>query len=157
MKKHNYTVTTIWDGNLGEGTTNYKAYSRNHTIVAEHKKHVILSSSDPSFLGDKTHYNPEELFVSSVSSCHMLWYLHLCTMHHIIVTSYKDEAKGIMEEHPKGSGQFTAITLFPVVEIHDEKLIAKAIALHEKANEMCFIANSCNFKIHHQPKVLVKK
>jgi organic hydroperoxide reductase OsmC/OhrA len=79
MKKHFYTTTLEWTGNKGTGTENYRSYDRNHTVHIEGKIHRIMGSSDPSFLGDASRYNPEELFLSSLSTCHMLWYLHLWT------------------------------------------------------------------------------
>jgi organic hydroperoxide reductase OsmC/OhrA len=156
MKTHNYKIKVEWTGNLGEGTLDYKSYNRNHNIVAEGKYTAINGSSDPSFLGDATKYNPEDLFLSSLSSCHMLWYLHLCSVNKIIVTTYIDNATGTMEETANGSGKFTTVTLHPVVTITDEKMAQKANDLHEEANKLCFIANSCNFKIAHNPKIIVE-
>ena len=66
-----------WTGNTGTGTREYRGYERAHEYLVPGKP-VIPGSSDPNFRGDKTHYNPEELLVMSLSSCHMLWYLHLC-------------------------------------------------------------------------------
>ncbi len=157
MKKHNYQVKVEWTGNEGKGTLNYKSYNRNHKITTEGKYDAIKGSSDPSFLGDKTRYNPEDLFLSSLSSCHMLWYLHLCSVHKIIVTEYVDNATGVMEEMDNGSGKFTEVTLHPIVKITDQNMIEKANELHEEANKMCFIANSCNFKIGHNPQIIVDK
>lgn len=151
MKNHNYEIQIEWTGNEGKGTLNSKSYNRNHKIEADGKYDVINGSSDPSFLGDKTRYNPEELFLSSISACHMLWYLHLCSEHKIIVTEYLDNATGNMEETENGSGRFTEVILNPKVKIKDLNMIKKANELHEEANKMCFIANSCNFKILHQP------
>ncbi len=151
MKRHNYEIKVEWTGNEGNGTLNYKSYNRNHKIISDGKYDKINGSSDPSFLGDKTKYNPEDLFLSSLSACHMLWYLHLCSVHRIIVTEYLDNATGIMEETENGSGKFTEVTLNPKVKITDGNLIKKANELHEEANKMCFIANSCNFKIGHKP------
>ncbi len=153
MKKHNYEIKVEWTGNEGKGTLNYKSYNRNHKIIANEKYDAINGSSDPSFLGDKSRYNPEDLFLSSLSACHMLWYLHLCSVHKIIVTEYLDNATGIMEETENGSGKFTEVTLNPKVKITDENMIEKANELHEEANKMCFIANSCNFKIGHNPNI----
>ncbi|MEM9856457.1 MAG: OsmC family protein [Bacteroidota bacterium] len=153
MKQHYYQTVTHWTSL--EGTVNYRSYSRNHTITAPDKVNVILASSDPSFMGDSTRYNPEELFLASLSSCHMLWYLHLCTVHKIVVTDYRDRAEGTMEENEEGQGRFTAVTLFPAVTVKDRNMISKALALHKEANAMCFIANSCNLKISHQPKIAV--
>ncbi len=154
-KLHNYEVKIEWTGNEGQGTSNYKAYNRNHTIMGKEKYSEIKASSDPSFLGDKERYNPEDLFVSSLSACHMLWYLHLCTVNKIVVTDYKDNATGVMEESKTGSGRFISVTLNPVVHITNENLKEKAIQLHEEANKMCFVANSCNFEIDHVPTIKV--
>lgn len=97
MKQHNYTTTITWTGNKGNGTSNYRAYERSYDISIAHKAD-ISGSSDPAFRGDKTKHNPEDLLVASLSSCHMLWYLHLCSEAGIIVTDYVDNATGIMEE-----------------------------------------------------------
>ncbi len=154
MKLHHYKIKMEWTGNLGSGTSNYRTYSRNHTIQGDHKQ-LIQGSSDPSFLGDNTRYNPEELFVSALSSCHMLWYLHLCSVNKIVVTSYVDRATGIMEELENGSGKFNEVTLNPAVIVADEAMVNKAIALHEEAHTYCFIANSINFPVTHNPNVMV--
>ncbi len=155
MKNHKYEIKVEWTGNEGKGTLNYKAYNRNHTISGNGKYKEILGSSDPSFLGDKSKYNPEDLFLSSLSACHMLWYLHLCSVHKIIVTNYVDNATGIMEESKNGSGKFKEVTLHPSVTIENKELVDKANELHSEANKMCFIANSCNFKIAHKPKTII--
>ncbi|WP_241331109.1 OsmC family protein [Chryseobacterium arthrosphaerae] len=155
MKNHHYKITTQWTGNKGTGTTGYRDYERSHTISAEHKA-VIQGSSDPSFRGDRTKHNPEELFLSSLSSCHMLWYLHFCSEAGIIVTEYTDEATGIMEETTNGSGHFTEAVLHPAVTVTEESMIEKAKELHHKANEYCFIAKSVNFPVKHIATVTVK-
>ena len=153
MKKHHYSLNIKWTGNKGKGTAGYKSYGREHTISAEGKKEVILCSSDPSFLGDPTLYNPEELFLSSIATCHMLWYLHFCSDHKIIVTHYEDHATGIMQEDKDGSGKFTEVNLRPTVTIENMDMQAKAIELHGLAHKYCFIANSCNFEIKCLPMV----
>lgn len=150
MKTHHYKTTVNWTGNTGKGTENYKAYTRDYIILANGKPD-IKGSSDPAFLGDRTRYNPEELLLASLSSCHMLWYLHLCSEAGVIVTAYSDSAEGTMAETPNGSGQFTGVTLKPTITVAKASMIDKANALHHKANEMCFIANSCNFPVYHEP------
>jgi organic hydroperoxide reductase OsmC/OhrA len=149
-KTHQYNTAIRWTGNTGNGTKSYASYQRDHTISVANKPE-ILASSDPSFRGDKSRYNPEELFVSSLSSCHMLWYLHLCSEEGIIVTDYADYAKGIMQEDETGSGHFVEVTLHPEVIITNEDQINLANELHNKAHEFCFIANSCNFPIKTSP------
>lgn len=150
---HHYKATTTWIGNRGSGTRDYKAYDRNHNIDIAGKQ-TLACSSDPTFRGDKTRHNPEELLVASISGCHMLWYLHLCAVNAIVVIEYNDEASGTMEENKDGSGQFTEITLKPRVVVEHESMIEKANALHHEANKMCFIARSVNFPVHHQPEAL---
>ena len=148
-KEHTYTLTTKWTGNTGTGTSAYKAYERAHTIEKENKPDILLSS-DPAFRGDTTRYNPEELLLASLSSCHMLWYLHLCSEAGIVVVDYADHATGIMEETADGGGKFVEVALHPAVIVSDVSMIEKANALHHKANELCFIANSVNFPVKHE-------
>lgn len=156
MKKHHYTTSLEWTGNQGIGTEHYRSYSRDHRITAAGKHHEILGSSDASFLGDTSRYNPEELFLSSISNCHMLWFLHLCSVHKVIVTAYRDQARGIMEEGTIGGGRFVEVMLHPQVRVQASDMIEKAQALHAEANKMCFIANSCNFKIGHVPTTVAQ-
>ena len=151
MKQHSYKIFLEWTGNLNAGTQDYKSYSRDHRVTIEGKQHSILGSSDPSFRGDPSRYNPEELFLASLSNCHMLWFLHLCSVNQVIVLEYTDNAYGVMEETKDGSGRFTEVTLNPNVTVKNESMVARAIELHNEANKMCFIANSCNFKINHHP------
>lgn len=148
--QHNYNVTVKWTGNKGTGTSDYKAFERSHIIIVNNK--VELSgSSDPAFRGDKTKHNPEELLVASLSSCHMLWYLHLCAEAGVVVVDYIDNATGIMMETSNGGGHFTEVTLNPIVIVTEDSMVEKANKLHKKANELCFIANSVNFPVHHKP------
>ncbi|WP_158795436.1 OsmC family protein [Pedobacter sp. L105] len=155
MKHHHYAITTKWTGNLGKGTADYRSYNRNHVISALDKQVDIPASADPSFLGDAARYNPEELFLSSLSSCHMLWYLHICSVNGVIVTGYTDQAKGTMEENENGSGRFVEVILHPVVTVANENMVEMADQLHHQANEMCFIANSCNFPVRHQSTAII--
>ncbi len=154
-KQHGYHVSLEWTGNKGTGTDNYRGYERAHTIGVENKPDILVSS-DPAFRGDKTRHNPEELLVASVSSCHMLWYLHLCAEAGIVVVNYIDKAMGTMQETAGGGGQFTKVMLNPIVTVSEKSMMEKANALHHKANKMCFIANSCNFPIHHKPKCIAE-
>ncbi|MBS7563342.1 OsmC family protein [Mucilaginibacter sp. Bleaf8] len=147
-KEHQYTLTTQWTGNNGTGTSNYKSYQRSYQISIAGKPD-IAGSSDPQFMGDPSRHNPEDLLVASLSACHMLWYLHLCAEAGVMVVDYVDRANGTMVEMPDGSGRFTEVTLNPMVTITDHNMADKAMALHAKANKMCFIANSVNFPVRH--------
>jgi organic hydroperoxide reductase OsmC/OhrA len=147
---HHYKATIIWTGNTGKGTSNYRTYERSHTISVDGKP-TIPGSSDPSFRGDPARYNPEEMLIASLSACHMLWYLHVCSEAGVVVVDYIDNATGIMAETADGGGRFKEVTLHPKVTVSDESMIAKANELHRKANKLCFIANSCNFPVNHLP------
>lgn len=151
-KEHHYAVTIKWTGNKGTGTDNYKSYERSHEIIIKGKP-VINASSDVTFRGDKEKYNPEDLLVSSLSACHMLWYLHLCSEAGIIVLDYIDKATGIMVETANGSGKFSEVILRPVIIVKEATMIDKAKELHAKTNTLCFIANSVNFPVKHIPSV----
>lgn len=154
VQKHYYKSKVKWTGNTGNGTKDYTSYERSHEIIID-QKNTITGSSDPAFRGDKTKHNPEELFLSSVSACHMLWYLHFCSVENIMVLEYTDHAEGIMVEENSGKGRFVEVTLHPIIKIDDESKKELAINLHQKANEFCFIANSLNFKVDHQVKIEV--
>jgi organic hydroperoxide reductase OsmC/OhrA len=149
-KEHHYSVSMVWTGNRGEGTKNYRAFSRDH-IVQVSGKADIAGSSDPSFRGSPDRYNPEELLVSSISACHMLWYLHLCSVNNIIVTGYRDQAKGIMLEGDDGGGRFKEVGRNPLITLTEAAMIGRATELHEEAHRLCFIANSVNFPVKHKP------
>lgn len=155
MKKHHYRATITWTGNKGTGTDHYKNYERSHNIIIENKA-IIEGSSDPAFRGDKSLHNPEDMLLSSLSSCHMLWYLHFCSVNNVIVINYNDTAEGIMQEENDGKGRFTEVTLHPHVTVQNQDMVELAIDLHKKASEYCFIANSVNFPVIHKPIIKVQ-
>lgn len=155
MKDHHYKANITWTGNTGEGTKDYRSYERSHAISVDGKQ-TIHGSSDPNFRGDKTMYSPEDLLVSSISACHMLWYLHLCSAAGVVVIAYVDNAEGTMVETADGGGHFTQVILKPMITLKNADMKAKADELHHDANKMCFIANSCNFSILHQAEYLIE-
>jgi organic hydroperoxide reductase OsmC/OhrA len=146
--QHHYHVAVTWTGDQGSGTSNYRAYSREHEVTAGGPP-VIPGSSDPKFRGDAARWNPEQLLVASLSQCHMLWYLHLCADAGIIVTSYQDSAMGTMDGE-----RFTGAVLRPRVMVSDPGMISKALALHADAHEKCYIAKSVAFPVTHEPSVV---
>jgi organic hydroperoxide reductase OsmC/OhrA len=150
---HHYRVVNRWTGNLGKGTAAYKAYSRNFELGAEGKSALIPGASDSAFRGDPARYNPEELLVGALSSCHMLWVLHLCADAGITITDYSDEAIGDMVENPDGSGEFTRVLLRPRMTITDSSRIADAIEIHDRAHKVCALARSVNFPVEHEVEV----
>jgi organic hydroperoxide reductase OsmC/OhrA len=149
-RRHRYRLTVTWTGNRGEGTSGYRAYSRDHEVSADGLP-VILGSSDPVFRGDRSRWSPENLLVAALSQCHMLWYLHLCAAAGIVVTGYVDHPEAVMVEHPDGSGEFVEATLRPEVTLADPGRRAEAEGLHPRAHELCFISRSVSFPVGCQP------
>jgi organic hydroperoxide reductase OsmC/OhrA len=148
--QHSYTVTVEWLGNRGTGTSGYRDYGRQHTVTAEGKP-SLDGSADKTFHGDADRWNPEELLLTSLSQCHMLSYLHVAVLNGVAVTGYTDAAVGAMETSSDGSGHFTSVTLRPVVTLADPSQRELADSLHHEANRLCFIANSVNFPVEHEP------
>jgi organic hydroperoxide reductase OsmC/OhrA len=153
MSTHHYRVTNNWTGNLGSGTSTYRAYSRNHELSGSGKSAAIPGSSDPAFRGDPSRYNPEELLVGALSACHMLWALHYCADAGIVVTAYTDDADGDVVERPDGSGEFTRVTLRPRMTITDASRSAEAAAIHERVHHVCALARSVNFEVTCEPLI----
>ena len=150
MKIHHYQSTVTWTGNKGYGTSDYSSYSRDHVISIPNKPD-LLGSSDTVFRGDGTKHNPEDMLLASLSVCHMLWYLHLCADAGIHIISYRDTPEGKMLENQEGGGKFIEVILNPVITIEHTDMIDLALSLHEKAHACCFIANSVNFPVKHNP------
>ncbi|SDX92361.1 Organic hydroperoxide reductase OsmC/OhrA [Micromonospora pattaloongensis] len=153
-KEHSYEVRVTWTGAGGTGTTNYRAYGRDHEVTAGGPP-VLLGSSDPAFRGDPQRWNPEQLLVASLAQCHLLWYLHLCATSGVVVTAYTDAPRGTMAETADGGGHFTEVVLRPEVTVAAAEMAEKAAALHEAAHRLCFIANSVNFPVRHEPAIRV--
>lgn len=149
---HHYAVDLEWTGNRGTGTSDYRAYGRDHRLTAG-GKHPIDGSSDRVFHGDADRWNPEELLVAALSQCHLLSYLHVASSHGVVVTGYTDAATGTMAQTPDGGGHFESVTLRPTVTISsgDATLAQK---LHDEAAAKCFIAASMNFPVTHEPTVV---
>lgn len=152
-RTHAYAVAVEWVGNRGSGTTDYRAYDRTHRISADHKTDIV-GSADPAFRGDANLWNPEEMLVGALSACHKLWYLHLCADAGIVVVAYRDEAIGEMQENSAG-GRFVRVVLRPRVAIADPVHLEQAERLHAHASSHCFIRNSVNFPVTHEPRIAV--
>ena len=144
-KTHRYTMDIVWTGDDGTGTSGYRAYRRDHDIAADGKA-TIAGSSDLAFRGDPKRWNPEELLVASLSSCHMLWFLHLASEAGLVVTGYEDAPVGTMVETADGGGHFSEVVLHPSVTVSAGDT-DRADALHHAAHEKCFIARSVNFPV----------
>ncbi len=153
IRNHSYSAVIEWTGDLGTGTESYRGYSRDH-IVSIQGKPLLPCSADPVFRGDPARYNPEDLFLASLSACHMLTYLHLCATSGIAVTGYRDTARGTLEEESSKGGKFTSVILHPVVTIREKEKKELALSLHEEAGRLCFIANSCSIPVRHEPEIV---
>ena len=169
LDEHRYALTVRWTGNLGEGTASYRGYSRDHDVEIPGLP-VLRGSADPSFRGDRTRYNPEQLLLAALAQCHMLSFLHVAVKHGVVVSAYEDHAEGLMRTNRDGSGQFESVTLKPRVTVAAavpgepgpgqpadggalEELLEE---LHAEANRLCFIARSVNFPVLHEPAVEVR-
>tara|TARA_R110000868_G_scaffold174940_2_gene411822 strand:+ start:4352 stop:4873 length:522 start_codon:yes stop_codon:yes gene_type:complete len=148
--KHLFKAKLNWFSSKEEEVSTSKIYSKSHTVTIEGKP-ILSVSAAKAFKGDPTLYNPEDLLLSSIISCHMMSYLYVCGQEGIDVVSYTDNAEATLEVLESGSGRFIEVCLYPKVVITQKEKIAEAISLHKKANQLCFIANSCNFPIVHFP------
>ena len=153
MRQHRYEVLVSWTGNRGSGTSGYRDYGREHELSADGRP-VIAASSGPAFRGDPECWNPELELTAAVSQCHMLWYLHLCADAGVVVTDYSDDAYGIMAEAADSAGRFVEVILRPRVTVAVSDMIEAAVNLHSEANAKCFIANSLNFPVRHEPVIV---
>jgi organic hydroperoxide reductase OsmC/OhrA len=154
-RRHSYSARVVWDGNTGEGTSSYASYGRSFHASVDGKPD-LRGSSDPMFRGDAHTHNPEDLFVTAVSSCHMLVYLALSARAGVRVHAYEDDAVGTLTLDREGGGRFEEITLSPRVTIDDAEKVELAARLHERAHELCFIANSCSAPIRVRPVIDVE-
>jgi organic hydroperoxide reductase OsmC/OhrA len=139
---HEYRVEIEWTGNRGTGTSGYREYGRQ------------LGSADRAFHGDADRWNPEELLVTALAQCHMLSYLHMAVRAGVVVTAYADDAIGTMRQEGLG-GAFAEVLLRPRVTVADASMVEAARAAHAEARKVCFIANSVNFPVRHEPETLV--
>ncbi len=140
QRENQFTSTVVWTGNTGQGTASYKGYERTWDVAIPGKP-VVHCSNDPELGGDPSKMNPEDMLLSALSACHMLWYLHLAAVAGITVTAYRDEPLGLGETEPNGAGRFTQAILRPKVTIAvgDPE---KAVAIHHKVHRYCYIARS---------------
>ena len=151
--EHTYALDLEWQGNRGSGTSGYRDYARDVVLRAAGKP-ALEGSADPTFRGDASRWNPEELLLAALAQCHLLSYLHMAVTHGVVVTAYADAPVGTMEQRGVG-GHFTGVLLRPVVTVADESQVETARRIHHEAGEACFIASSVNFPVEHEPTVLV--
>jgi len=151
---HDFTSKVVWTGNTGEGTTHYRAYDRTWEVRTPGKP-VIPCSNDPRLGGDASLHNPEDMLISALSACHMLWYLHLASDAGIVVKAYEDDPLGHGESEPGGAGRFTSAILRPRITVAEGTDLAQADAIHHEIHKVCFIARSVSFPVTFKARYVV--
>lgn len=154
MHQHSFKAHLSWQKHPQAGDINLRRQLKNHTVQIEGKETLHLSAAK-AFKGDSNLLNPEDLLLSSLMSCHMLSYLYVCGQHQIEVVNYEDSAEAFLEVYEDGSGKIVKVILNPIVGLKDASQAEIAMSLHGEARKLCFIANSCNFEMVHQPKVVI--
>ncbi|MDN5726853.1 MAG: OsmC family protein [Propionibacteriales bacterium] len=152
-REHHYDLDIDWTPSTTGGTADVRRFGREHQVSAEGAG-VLAGSADPAFRGDVDRWNPEQLLVAALAQCHMLTYLWLAALDGIVITAYRDNATGTMTESG-GAGQFSEVTLHPVVEVAAGTDFAAAEALHSRVGDYCFIARSVNFPVRHRAQTTI--
>jgi organic hydroperoxide reductase OsmC/OhrA len=127
----------------------YDTYNRAHDVVFKDGAIVLAGSAAPAFKGDADRVDPEEAFVASLSSCHMLTFLAICARKRLVVDRYEDNADGHLEKGSNGRLWMAHVTLRPRVRFAAGTSVdAAALAeIHHKSHEECFIANSVTTEV----------
>lgn len=147
---HRYEARIAWNRNGAAFTDN--RYSRGHEWSFDGGIKVPASSSPsvvPAPMSIAAAVDPEEALVASTSSCHMLWFLNLAAKQGFVIERYEDDAFGVMEKNSRGKLAFTRITLRPDIVFSGGRTPTgdELAALHHRAHDECFIANSLNFEV----------
>jgi len=155
MEAKNFSSRIIWTGNTGQGTAHYQGYERTWDIAVPGKP-VVCCSNDPMLGGDPAKMNPEDLLLSALAACHMLWYLHYAGDSGVVVLAYEDAPLGVAEHGPGGAGRFASVELRPRIEVKAGADLVAAEAIHHRIHEVCFIARSVNFPVTYKPRFIVR-
>lgn len=148
---HHYSAQVVWTGARQGPTVTYQGYSREYEYRCGDKA-PQRGSADPHFRGDGTLYNPEEMLVVALSTCHLLSYLADCALAGVHVVSYEDDARGVMSVRD-GKMRFAEVVLRPRVRVAPGTDLEKARLLHDQAHDECYIASSVNFPVRHEARV----
>ena len=150
MSTHRATIDWVLEGDFAAGR-----YSRAHSISFNGGV-TVAGSSSPSVVplpySVEDAVDPEEMFVASLSACHMLWFLDLAHRAGLTVEAYRDEADGVLAKDAEGRLAITRVTLRPAVRLAGEVDRARLTALHHAAHDACFIANSVKTQVVVDPK-----
>ncbi|WP_394161675.1 OsmC family protein [Galactobacter valiniphilus] len=152
---HVFTARVDWDGPGARPTTEVRRFSRAATASAGPEVPALRVSAARTFFGDRDAFNPETLLLSALAQCHLLAYLRLAGLAGYEVTDASVEVEGVLELGPGDAGRFVSARLSPSSRVLDAAgvpLGAEALhALHDRAHEQCFIANSLNFALSVKP------
>jgi organic hydroperoxide reductase OsmC/OhrA len=132
----------------------YDSYNRAHEILFKNGDIALAASSAPAFRGDAERVDPEEAFVASLSSCHMLTFLAICARKRLTVDAYDDEASGRLEKGDGGKLWMANVVLRPRVGFAPGTQVDAAVLdeIHHKSHEECFIANSVKTNVTVEPR-----
>ena len=149
-----HSAEVLWLRNGGDFLGN--GYSRRHLLLFDGGLQVPGSSSPqvvPQPLSDASALDPEEAFVASLSSCHMLWFLSIAAKRRFCVDRYFDAANGLMGKNADGKTAMTVVTLRPDVQFSGDRQPTRSELdqLHHEAHEACFIANSVRTEVRCEP------
>lgn len=148
MSEHK--INLIWERESEDFA--YKTYNREHTVRFKNGKTVDMSAA-AAFLGKAEFIDPEEMFVASYSSCHMLTFLAIAGKYKRVVDSYEDAAVGYLEKNAEGKLAITRIELSPIVVFSENAPSSEELAkLHEQAHAECFISNSSKVESTVRPQ-----
>jgi organic hydroperoxide reductase OsmC/OhrA len=148
MSEH--SVTIDWKRETPD--FDYKSYNRDHDWSFDAGV-TVRASATPSYLGNAQCVDPEEAFVASLSSCHMLTFLAICARNGFVLDEYRDQAVGILAKDSAGRLAITKVTLRPRVKFSGAKSPApeEIGKMHEQAHHACFIANSVKTDVIVEP------
>ncbi|HWE40459.1 MAG TPA: OsmC family protein [Isosphaeraceae bacterium] len=131
----------------------YESYNRDHDWSFDAGV-VVRASAAPAYLGNTSCVDPEEAFVASLSSCHMLTFLAIAARKKLVVDSYRDEAVGVLAKDADGRLAMTRVTLRPEVAFGGESKPGpdELRRLHDQAHHACFIASSVKTEVVVEPR-----
>jgi organic hydroperoxide reductase OsmC/OhrA len=144
MSEHKVTLT--WQ--RGDTPFEYQKYPRDHTWKFD-GGHEMTATAAPAYLGNPKNVDPEEAFVASLSSCHMLTFLAIACKQKFVLDEYVDDAVGHMDKNAEGKMAITRVTLEPKIKFSGDKqpTADELDKLHHAAHENCFIANSVKTEV----------
>jgi organic hydroperoxide reductase OsmC/OhrA len=148
MSEHHATI--VWKRQTADFA--YETYNRDHDWQFD-AGITVRGSAAPAYLGSESCVDPEEAFVASLSSCHMLTFLAIASKKRYIVDGYRDEAVGVLAKDAAGRLAVTHVTLRPAVQFSGEKQPSpdELRLLHDQAHHACFIANSVKTEVSVEP------